>query len=130
MFRNDLTVLRKARCCYANLPLIWFRGRTRAQDCGRLGRSRSLYAAVDFFSALLFLEPSPSSASLELRLSPIACRPFPGLKQEDILQRTGLGTSSTFDLTAVGLPDAEVSAGRRGGGALGQAYVDPRCCAL
>lgn len=31
------------------------------------------------------------------------------LAQEDILQRSGLGTSSTFDLTAVGLPDAEVS---------------------
>lgn len=29
--------------------------------------------------------------------------------QEDILQLNGLGTSSTFDLTAVGLPDAEVS---------------------
>lgn len=28
--------------------------------------------------------------------------------QEDILERAGLRTSSTFDLTAVGLPDAEV----------------------
>lgn len=29
--------------------------------------------------------------------------------QEDVLQLNGLGTSSTFDLTAVGLPDGEVS---------------------
>lgn len=30
------------------------------------------------------------------------------ISQEDILQNQGLGTSATFELTSVGLPDAEV----------------------